>query len=61
MKDKHMNTYTVTDITVDQDGYTIVSLKNHAGNYAGVLTDYPSAPHYHQQVANCKVGDKIKL
>lgn len=53
--------YTITNLTVDDNGFVIATLKNITGHNGGSVTDNPNADNYFDGLTDLKVGDEIDI
>lgn len=53
--------YTITRLTVNDNGFVIATLKNVTDHNGGSVTDDPTADHYFEGLGDLKVGDEIVI
>jgi len=56
-----MHTYTVSAVSLDDQGYKVVNLINSIGCNGGIITNDPSMDYYVKNADLLKVGDSIDI
>lgn len=61
LRKKKTMKYTITRLTVNDNGFVIATLKNVTDHNGGSVTDDPTADHYFEGLGDLKVGDEIVI